>query len=46
MGQYSSAKVHRLIRITPKGDDPKEFEDYEIEINSLPGLAVEEIDGI
>lgn len=46
MGQYSSAKVHKLIKIAPKGDDPKEFEDYEIEVDSLPGLALEEIEGI
>jgi len=46
MGQYSSAKVHKLVRIMPKEDDPKEFEDYEIEIDSLPGLALEEVEGI
>ena len=46
MGQYSSAKVHKLVKIMPKGDDPKEFEDYEIEIDSLPGLALEELEGI
>lgn len=46
MGQYSSAKVHRLIKITATTDDPKEFGDYEIEVDSLPGLALEEIEGI
>ena len=46
MGQYSSAKVHKLIRITPEGDDPKELEDYKIEIDTLPGLVLEEIEGI
>lgn len=46
MGQYSSAKVHRLIRITAKTDDPKEFEDYVVEVNSLPNLELEEIEGI
>ena len=46
MGQYSSAKVHRLVKITAKTDDPKEFEDYNIEIDSLPDLALEEIEGI
>lgn len=45
-GQYSSAKVHRLIKITAKTDDPKEFDDYDVEVNSLPGLALEEIEGI
>lgn len=46
MGQYSSAKVHRLITITVKADDPKEFEDYEIKIEFLPDLKLEEIEGI
>lgn len=46
MGQYSSAKVHRLVKIAAKTDDPKEFEDYNIEIDSLPDLALEEIEGI
>ncbi len=46
MGQYSSAKVHRLIKVTPRTDDPKEFEDYNIEVDSLPDLALEEVEGI
>lgn len=46
MGQYSSAKVHKLVKIAAKGDDPKEFEDYEINVDTLPGLSVEEIEGI
>lgn len=46
MGQYSSAKVHKLVKITAKDDDPKEFEDYDINVNALPGLSVEEIEGI
>ena len=46
MGQYSSAKVHRLVRITAKVDDPKEFADYDIVIDSLPDLELEEIEGI
>lgn len=46
MGQYSSAKVHKLVEISVKTDDPKEFEDYEIKLNALPGLEVEEIEGI
>lgn len=46
MGQYSSAKVHRLVKITAKTDDPKEFEDYEIEVDSLPNLELEEVEGI
>lgn len=46
MGQYSSAKVHRLVKITAVGDDPKNFEDYEVTVDSLPGLELEEIEGI
>ena len=46
MGQYSSAKVHRLVKITAKIDDPKEFEDYEVVVDSLPDLKLEEIEGI
>lgn len=46
MGQYSSAKVHRLVRIEAKVDNPKEFEDYKVQISSLPDLEMEEIEGI
>lgn len=46
MGQYSSAKVHRLVRITAQVDDPKEFADYAVAVDSLPGLELEEIEGI
>lgn len=46
MGQYSSAKVHRLLSVTEKMDDPKEFQDYEIRLDSLPDLEVEEIEGM
>ncbi len=46
MGQYSSAKVHRLLHVTAKIDDPKEFEDYDVVLDSLPDLEVEEIEGI
>lgn len=46
MGQYSSAKVHKLLKITAKVDDPKTIGDYEIELQSLPDLEVEEVEGI
>ena len=46
MGQYSSAKVHRLVNIEAKTEDPKEFSDYEIRVDSLPDLELEEIEGI
>ncbi len=46
MGQYSSAKVHRLIHVTANTEDPKEFEDYDIRVDSLPDLILETIEGI
>lgn len=46
MGQYSSAKVHRLIQVKPLTDAPKGLDDYEIKVDTLPGLDVEVIEGI
>ena len=47
-GQYSSAKVHRSIHVTPKDPTalPMSVEDYEITLEELPGLTPEVIDGI
>jgi len=47
-GQYSSAKVHNLLKITPKEDVdfPQSAEDYDIVLDHLDGLACEVIDGI
>lgn len=47
-GQYSSAKVHRSVKIEPKEDVqiPECFEDYNVIIETLPGLVPEVIDGI
>ena len=44
-GQYSSAKVHRLLTVRAKKDEPVSIEDYEIELNELTGLACEVIEG-
>jgi len=44
-GQYSSAKVHRLLEVSPKNDEPKSIGDYEIALKELPGLKCEVIDG-
>lgn len=44
-GQYSSAKVHRLLKVKPKNDEPGSIEDYEIELGELDGLKYEVIDG-
>ena len=47
-GQYSSAKVHRSVHIVPKDTIalPSSVEDYEINLEDLPGLVPEIIDGI
>ena len=45
-GQYSSAKVHRSLKIISKVENPKGIEDYEIQVEPLEGLEVEIYDGI
>ncbi len=45
-GQYSSAKVHRLLDVKPNKDEPKSVEDYNITLAKLDGLRCEEIDGV
>ena len=44
-GQYSSAKVHRLLNVAAKADRPRNIGDYTIVLEKLPGLECEEIDG-
>ncbi len=44
-GQYSSAKVHRLLDVRPNKDEPKSIEDYAITLKELPDLKCEVIDG-
>lgn len=46
-GQYSSAKVHRLVDVKLKEGivEPSCFDDYIITLNTLPDLLCEEIDG-
>lgn len=43
-GQYSSAKVHRLLQVKAKTDLPKGIQDYDISCGELPGLSVEVYD--
>ena len=45
IGQYSSAKVHRLLVVKPLTDCPNAIEDYEITLQELPGLKCEVIEG-
>jgi len=44
-GQYSSAKVHRLLQVEAKAESPKSIDDYKITLGKLDGLDFEEIDG-
>ena len=46
LGQYSTAKVHRMLNITAICDNPKCLEDYEIKLEKLSELDVEEIEGL
>ena len=47
-GQYSSAKVHRSVKVTQKDPEllPSSVDDYVITLEDLPGLEPEVIDGL
>lgn len=47
-GQYSSAKVHRLLKVKLKDGVgmPASVEDYDICLEELPGLACEQLEGM
>ena len=47
-GQYSSAKVHCSLHVALKTgvEQPDSFEDYDVTLDTLPGLACEIIDGV
>lgn len=44
-GQYSSAKVHRLLNVKSAMDEPKRIEDYDISLDELADLKCEIIEG-
>lgn len=44
-GQYSSAKVHRLLNVEQATENPQSIENYTITLGELPGLACEVIEG-
>lgn len=44
-GQYSSAKVHRLLQVKPNKDQPHSIADYDIAVGRLDDLKCEIIDG-
>lgn len=46
LGQYSSAKVHRLLEIKHNVEEPKTFDDYSITLRELDGLKVDVINGL
>ena len=47
-GQYSSAKVHRSVKVAPRDPEqiPASVDDYMITLEELPGLEPEVIDGV
>ena len=47
-GQYSSARVHRSLKVQLKDQDtlPSSVDDYEITLEELPGLKPQIIDGL
>ncbi|RFB42562.1 CRISPR-associated protein Csd2 [Bacillus sp. dmp10] len=46
IGQYSSAKVHRLLDIKRNIDEPKTTDDYNVLVNELDSLKVTIMDGL
>ena len=48
IGQYSSAKVHKSVRIYRKNEnvEPNSIDDYNIEVEKLDGLEAEVYEGI
>lgn len=45
LGQYSSAKVHRLLKVQKKVEEPKSIEDYIITLDELEGLHADVLEG-
>ena len=44
--KYSSAKVHRQVVVTPNKERTKSFEDYDVVLNELDGLACEKFEDL
>ena len=44
-GQYSSAKVHRSLKVEVKTDNPKAIDDYDVTVTPLEGLEAEIYEG-
>ena len=45
-GQYSSAKVHRTLKVSKKREEPRTVQDYDIYVEPLEGLEAEIYDGV
>ena len=45
LGQYSSAKVHRSVKVEPNTDEPKSFDDVSVSLEELDGLKVTTYEG-
>lgn len=45
-GQYSSAKVHRSLKVEARAETPKSIADFDISLEVLDGLSPEIYDGI
>ena len=45
-GEYSSAKVQRLLEVKRNINEPKIINDYSVLVHELDGLKVEIIDGM
>ncbi|WP_182201020.1 type I-C CRISPR-associated protein Cas7/Csd2 [Paraliobacillus salinarum] len=45
LGQHSSAKVHRSLKVESNTETPKSMDDYTIELTNLEGLKVDTLDG-
>ena len=46
LGKYSSAKVHKAVKVEAKIERPKSVEDFSITALPLDGIELEEIDGM
>lgn len=46
IGQYSSAKVHRALKINKQAEQVQSIDDYDISIETLDGLSCEVYDGL
>lgn len=46
IGQYSSAKIHRALKINKQAEQVHSINDYDISIETLEGLACEVYDGL